>query len=481
MAFEIVIGLEVHAELATRSKIFCSCSSERGAEQNRSVCPACAGMPGMLPVINRKVIDLAMTAGMLLNCQINRVISFDKKNYYYPDLPNAYQITQWFSPICRDGFINIDTQDEPRKIGIKQIHMEEDAGKLIHDSVTGTSLVDFNRTSVPLIEIVSQPDLRSAGEVTAYLHRLRALLRYGGISQARWEEGSIRCDVNISVRREGADEKSVRTEMKNMNSLSAIERAIEYESTRHIEAIEYGTERLIQETRGWDDAQGCSFSMRHKETAADYRYFPDPNLMPIRIDENWIKRIQSALPETPELRAGRYIQAYALSKPDCELLVSSPAIADLFEAVAEKTGLPRETAAWIISDLFRIARRLKTNLDDISISSEKFADLIIMVANNEINRAAGRKALDMLFEHGTDPRDFARDNNLAINKDTGDMEQVVRQILRDHADIVSDYVGGRVKARQALVGAVMRALKGKGDPAIVNHILDDAIAKLPSE
>jgi len=320
MAYEIVIGLEVHAELATNSKIFCSCSAMRGMEQNMSVCPACSGMPGMLPIVNRKVIDLAMIAGMLLNCNINHMTTFDKKNYYYPDLPNAYQITQWFSPICVGGFVEIEISSGKKMIGIKQIHMEEDAGKLVHDHTTGTSLVDFNRTSVPLVEIVSQPDLRSVEEVFAYLNRLRTLLRYGGVSHARWEEGSIRCDVNISVRREGASEMGIRTEMKNMNSLSAIERAIEYESARHIEAIEYGTERLIQETRGWDDVKGCSFSMRNKETAADYRYFPDPNLAPIIIDEDWMKRIASKLPELPDSRILRFEKAYGLSKSDCDLL-----------------------------------------------------------------------------------------------------------------------------------------------------------------
>ncbi|MBQ2413148.1 MAG: Asp-tRNA(Asn)/Glu-tRNA(Gln) amidotransferase subunit GatB, partial [Anaerotignum sp.] len=277
MKYETVIGLEVHVELATKSKIFCSCSAEFGGEQNDHVCPACAGMPGMLPIVNKKVVDLGMTAGMMLNCDINRVTTFDKKSYYYPDLPNAYQTTQWFAPICVNGRVDIETSNGPKSIRIKQIHMEEDAGKLVHDDWTDTTLVDFNRTSVPLIEIVSQPDISSAEEAIAYLERLRDLLRFAKVSDCRWEQGSMRCDVNLSVRPVGSDKLGVRSEMKNMNSLSAISRAIKYEIARHTKAVENG-ETLIQDTRRWDDNEGKSYAMRSKETAGVYRYFPDPNI-----------------------------------------------------------------------------------------------------------------------------------------------------------------------------------------------------------
>ena len=280
-AYETVIGLEVHVELATKSKIFCSCTNGSDAEPNTHVCPACCGMPGMLPVANRQVINLGMTAGMMLNCHINRTTTFDKKSYYYPDLPASYQTTQWFAPIAVNGYVTIQTEDGPKDIRVKQIHMEEDAGKLVHDNWSYTSLVDFNRTSVPLIEIVSQPDLRSADEVVAYLERLRSLLRFAKVSGARMEKGTMRADVNLSVRPAGSTELGVRTEMKNMASIAAIRRAIEYETTRHIDAIENGTEELVQETRGWNDDAGKSFAMRNKETAGDYRYFPDPNIMPI--------------------------------------------------------------------------------------------------------------------------------------------------------------------------------------------------------
>jgi len=319
---------------------------------------------------------------------------------------------------------------------------------------------------------------RGIEDVKAYLNRLRTLLRYGGVSHARWEEGSIRCDVNISVRREGASEMGVRTEMKNMNSLSAIERAIAYESARHIEAIEYGTERLVQETRGWDDAKGCSFSMRNKETAADYRYFPDPNLSPILIDEDWLKDIASKLPELPESRILRFQKAYGLSQSDAEVLTGSRVIADIFEAAAVQSGYPRETATWVIGELFRIARRLKWNPDDIEINTGKFAELVRMVADSEINRAVGRKALDALVEHGADPREFTHDLNLSSNSDADSVLGAVRQVLSSNADTVSAFLGGREKARQALIGAIMRELRGNGDPAAVNSVFDSEIEKM---
>ena len=312
--YETVIGLEVHIELATESKIFCSCSAKFGGEQNDHVCPACCGMPGMLPIVNKHVVDLGMTAGLMLNCDINRVTTFDKKSYYYPDLPCSYQTTQWFSPVAVNGIVPIETSKGKKNIRIKQIHMEEDAGKLVHDDWTDTTLVDFNRTSVPLCEIVSQPDLSSAEEVVAYLEQLRSRLRFAKVSGCRMEQGSMRCDVNLSVREEGSDKLGVRTEMKNMNSISAITRAIEYETARHIDALENGTEELVQETRRWDDIKGKSYAMRNKETAGDYRYFPDPNIMPIVIDDEWFDRIKASLPELPDVKKARYISELGLTE-----------------------------------------------------------------------------------------------------------------------------------------------------------------------
>ena len=314
--YEMVIGLEVHVELATESKIFCACSAKFGGEQNDHVCPACCGMPGMLPIVNKRVVDLGMTAGMMLNCDINRVTTFDKKSYYYPDLPAAYQITQWFHPICVEGTVEVGD----RQIGIKQIHVEEDAGKLVHDDATNTSLVDYNRTSVPLIEIVSKPDFRSADEVITYLKKLKAALQFAGISEC--EEGAMRCDVNISVRPEGSTEFGVRTEIKNMASFEAIEKAIRYESQRHIDAIERHTEMLVQETRRWDDVKRRTFPMRNKETAADYRYFPDPNLMPIVIDDEWLAEIRASMPATAEEKGKRYEEMGIAAKEGCKIVLN---------------------------------------------------------------------------------------------------------------------------------------------------------------
>ena len=341
MKYETVIGLEVHVELATNSKIFCSCSAHSyGADPNSHVCPACCGMPGMLPVVNKRVVDFGMKAGMILNCHINRTTTFDKKSYYYPDLPAAYQTTQWFAPVAVNGTVEIETSKGKKSVRIKQIHMEEDAGKLVHDLREDTTHVDFNRTSVPLIEIVSQPDLSSAEEVEAYLDRLKNLLRFAKVAECEMAHGTMRCDVNLSVRPEGSDKMGVRTEMKNMNSIEAIKRAIEYETARHIDAIENGTEELRQETRRWDDIKGKSYSMRTKETAGDYRYFPDPNVMPIVIDDDWYNAIEASLPEFPELKRARYIDELGIPEKDAQLLTKYRRISEYFDEAIDGVKSP---------------------------------------------------------------------------------------------------------------------------------------------
>ncbi len=338
--------LEVHVELATDSKIFCSCANRSGDEQNSHVCPACCGMPGMLPIVNKRAVDLGITAGRMLNCHINRVTTFDKKSYYYPDLPCSYQTTQWFSPVAVDGAVRIETENGPKDIRIKQIHMEEDAGKLVHDTLSNTTLVDFNRTSAPLIEIVSQPDLSSADEVVAYLERLRSLLRFAKVSECRMELGTMRCDVNVSVRPEGSAELGVRTEMKNMNSISAIRRAIAFEQDRHIDAIENGTEELVQETRRWDDEQGMSFAMRNKGDRGRLPLFPDPNVMPIVIDDAWYDRIDASLPPFPEVKKQQLMDE-GLTEYDADLLVGSRVLCDCFDEAYRVSGLAKECANWI--------------------------------------------------------------------------------------------------------------------------------------
>ena len=477
MKFETVIGLEVHVEMATKSKIFCSCSAEFGAEQNDHVCPACCGMPGMLPIVNKNVVNLGMTAGMMLNCHINRVTTFDKKSYYYPDLPCSYQTTQWFSPVAVNGTVEIETSAGKKAIRIKQIHMEEDAGKLVHDDWTDTSLVDFNRTSVPLIEIVSQPDLSSAEEVVAYLERLRSLLRFAKVSDCRMEQGSMRCDVNLSVRPEGSDKLGVRTEMKNMNSLSAIVRAIEYETARHIDAIENGTEELVQETRRWDDVKGKSFAMRSKETAGDYRYFPDPNVMPIVIDDEWYDRIQATLPELPELKKARYTAELGLGDYDADILTDSRALCDAFEGALAVCGSAKEAANWLISDCMSLLNKRQLTADQLTVNGTALGQLIKLVTDGKVGRGNAKKILEAMFDADLDPAKYAEENGFIVSNDTGLIDKVIKEAVASDPKAVADFKSGKEKALMALFGKCMKQLKGNCDPQVLRTMLIDEINK----
>ena len=475
MRYETVIGLEVHIEMATNSKIFCSCSAKFGGEQNEHVCPACCGMPGMLPVVNKKVVDLGMTAGMMLNCHINRITTFDKKSYYYPDLPCSYQTTQWFSPVAVNGTVTIETSKGKKDIRIKQIHMEEDAGKLVHDEWTGTTLVDFNRTSVPLIEIVSQPDLSSAEEVVAYLERLRSLLRFAKVSECRMEQGSMRCDVNLSVRPEGSTKLGVRTEMKNMNSISAIERAIAYETARHIDAIENGTEELVQETRRWDDIKGKSFAMRNKETAGDYRYFPDPNVMPIVIDDEWYGRIDKSLPEFPEVKRARYTGELGLSDYDADLLTESRALCDCFETAYAECGMAKEAANWLLSDVLNILNKKQMTADQLTLDGKALGQLIKLVTDGKVSRPNAKKILAEMFEREIDPASYATEQGFIVSSDTGAIESAIREIVMAEERSVADYKSGKEKALMAIFGKCMKALKGNVDPQALRQMIIDVI------
>ncbi|MBR6726997.1 MAG: Asp-tRNA(Asn)/Glu-tRNA(Gln) amidotransferase subunit GatB [Clostridia bacterium] len=477
MKFETVIGLEVHVEMATKSKIFCSCSAEFGAEQNDHVCPACCGMPGMLPIVNKNVVNLGMTAGMMLNCHINRVTTFDKKSYYYPDLPCSYQTTQWFSPVAVNGTVEIETSAGKKAIRIKQIHMEEDAGKLVHDDWTDTSLVDFNRTSVPLIEIVSQPDLSSAEEVVAYLERLRSLLRFAKVSDCRMEQGSMRCDVNLSVRPEGSDKLGVRTEIKNMNSLSAIVRAIEYETARHIDAVENGTEELVQETRRWDDVKGKSFAMRSKETAGDYRYFPDPNVMPIVIDDEWYDRIKESLPEFPEVKKARYTAELGLSDYDADILTDSRALCDTFEAALAVCGSAKEAANWLISDCMSLLNKRQLTADQLTVNDTALGQLIKLVSDGKVGRGNAKKILEAMFDADLDPAKYAEEQGFIVSNDTGLIDKVIKEAIASDPRAVADFKGGKEKALMALFGKCMKQLKGNCDPQVLRTMLIDEINK----
>ncbi len=478
MKYETVIGLEVHVELATKSKIFCSCSAHSyGAEPNDHVCPACCGMPGMLPVVNRRVVDYGMKAGMMLNCHINRTTTFDKKSYYYPDLPAAYQTTQWFAPVAVNGLVEIETSAGKKGVRIKQIHMEEDAGKLVHDISEGTTHVDFNRTSVPLIEIVSQPDLSSAEEVEAYLARLKTLLRYAKVAECEMAHGTMRCDVNLSVKPEGSDVLGVRTEMKNMNSIEAIKRAIAYETARHIDALENHTEVLVQETRRWDDIKGKSYSMRTKETAGDYRYFPDPNVMPVVIDDAWFNEIQSSLPEFPEVKQEKYTTLYGLSEYDAARITGSIALCECFEEALAVCGNAKETANWIASDVMRTLNAKQMTYEMLNLDNRAFGRLISLVLEGKISRANSKQILSAMFDdQGVDPEAYAKEHDLLMSADNGDrVMTVVKAAIAADPKAVTDFKGGKEKALMALFGKCMKELRGNCDPQSLREILIQTI------
>ncbi len=471
MKYELVIGLETHVELSTESKIFCSCGGHSASkEPNDCVCPACSGMPGMLPVMNKRVVELAVTAGLMLNCEISRYTTFDKKNYYYPDLPCAYQITQLNHPICTNGCVTLKTSEGERDIHIKQIHMEEDAGKLVHAGKA--SFVDFNRTSVPLIEIVTQPDFRSAEEVLVYLNKLKSMFRSGGISEC--EEGAMRCDVNISVRPEGSTEFGVRTEIKNMASFEAIEKAIKYEAQRHIDALEFETEELVQETRRFDDASGKTFAMRNKETEADYRYFPDANLMPIIIDDAWLEKIKAAKPVAVDEKADAYREA-GISEKEIDMLIHNHKVSKLLDDVVTLGCNAKNAAGWILTDCAGVLRKQGKLLGDLEITAEELSTIIKMVDENKVNRASGRKILTAVLEEGVDPVAYCKENELDSQVDASTIETIMDRVISENAQAVEDYRNGKVKAKQAIFGACMRELKNTADTAVIKSLLDQKL------
>ncbi|MBR4966196.1 MAG: Asp-tRNA(Asn)/Glu-tRNA(Gln) amidotransferase subunit GatB [Lachnospiraceae bacterium] len=468
MKYELVIGLETHVELSTESKIFCSCGGHSASkEPNDCVCPACSGMPGMLPVMNKRVVELAVTAGLMLNCDISRYTTFDKKNYYYPDLPCAYQITQLNHPICTNGCVTLKTSEGERDIHIKQIHMEEDAGKLVHAGKA--SFVDFNRTSVPLIEIVTQPDFRSAEEVLVYLNKLKSMFRSGGISEC--EEGAMRCDVNISVRPEGSTEFGVRTEIKNMASFEAIEKAIKYEAQRHMDAIEFETEELVQETRRFDDASGKTFAMRNKETEADYRYFPDANLMPIIIDDEWLEQIKAAKPVEVDEKADAYREA-GISEKEIDMLIHNHKVSKLLDDVVAMGCGAKNAAGWILTDCAGVLRKQGKLLGDLEITAEDLSTIIKMVDENKVNRGSGRKILTAVLEEGVDPVAYCKENELDSQVDASTIETIMDRVISENAQAVQDYRNGKEKAKQAIFGACMRELKNTADTAVIKELLD---------
>ena len=471
MKYEVVMGLEVHVELSTNAKLFCACSAKFGAEPNENVCPACCGMPGMPAVTNKRAVELGIAAALVTNSEITRPMTFDKKNYFYPDLSTGHQITQMFAPICRNGWVEIETDAGVKKITLHQIHIEEDAGKLVHDTRSNTTLVDFNRASVPLVEIVSNPDFRSAQEVIAYLEKLRSLLSFAGISDCKMQEGSMRCDINISVREVGTETLGTRTEIKNMNSFKAIASAIEYESQRHIEALETGNEVLVQETRRWDDNTGETFSMRGKENVADYRYFPNPELMPIYISDEWIAAVRENLPEMAHEKYKRLTQELGLSEYDSKIITGSKNLSDIFDETTKHCNKPKDVVNWMIVELFSIAKGDNKGEDDITIDCKKFAKIIELVDANHINRTVGKKVLIQVLQENVDPEAYIAEQGLGMVSDTGLIDEVIQKVLAENEKSVAEYKGGNRKVIAFFVGRVMREMKGKADPKIVNETL----------
>ncbi|MBQ6993494.1 MAG: Asp-tRNA(Asn)/Glu-tRNA(Gln) amidotransferase subunit GatB [Lachnospiraceae bacterium] len=472
--YETVIGLEVHVELATKTKIFCGCSTEFGGAPNSHTCPVCTGMPGSLPVLNKKVVEYAVAVGLATNCHITQYCKFDRKNYFYPDNPQNYQISQLYLPICRNGHVIIDTEKGTKAIGIHEIHMEEDAGKMNHDEDADCSLVDYNRSGVPLIEIVSEPDMRNAKEVIAFLEKLRMLIQYLGASDCKLNEGSMRADVNLSVRELGAKELGTRTEMKNLNSFRSITRAIEAERARQIELLDSG-QNVIQETRRWDENKEESYTMRSKEDAQDYRYFPDPDLAPIYISGEWIEDIRSRQPEFKEAKMARYREEFDIPEYDIGIITDSKHMADLFEQTTAICKQPKKVSNWLMGETLRLLKEKSMDPEDIIFLPVNLAKLIKLVDTKAITGTVAKEVFEIMFEKDINPEDYVKENGLMTVNDEGELRKTIEEVIANNPKSVEDYHNGKEKAIGFLVGQTMKAMKGKADAGRVNQILQELL------
>ena len=472
--YETVIGLEVHIELATKTKIFCGCSTEFGGAPNTHTCPVCTGMPGSLPVLNKQVVEYAMAIGLATNCKITQVCKFDRKNYFYPDNPQNYQISQLYLPIARDGYVEIESGSGKKKVRIHEMHMEEDAGKLVHDEWDDTSLVDYNRSGVPLVEIVSEPDMRSAEEVIAYLEKLRMIVQYLGASDCKLQEGSMRADVNLSVREVGSDQFGTRTEMKNLNSFKAIAHAIEGERQRQIELIEEG-KQVVQETRRWDDNKEHSYAMRSKEDAQDYRYFPDPDLVPVYISDEWLEQIRSRQPEFREAKMARYKEEFDIPEYDIGIITDSKHMADLFEETVAICKQPKKVSNWLMGETLRLLKEKNMDPEDIRFAPGNLAKLIGLVDAKAINSSVAKEVFEVMFEEDVDPEKYVEEKGLKTVNDEGALRKTIEEIIAANPQSVEDYHNGKDRAIGFLVGQTMKAMKGKADPAMVNQILKELL------
>lgn len=477
MEYEVVIGLEVHSELSTKSKIYCNCSTEFGKDPNTHVCPICLAMPGVLPVLNKKVVEYGVKAGLALNCDIAPYSKQDRKSYFYPDLPKAFQTSQLDEPLCIGGYIDINVDGVDKRINLTRIHIEEDAGKLMHDEWNTGSLVDLNRGGVPLIEIVTEPDIRSSAEAQAFLEKLKSVLEYLEVSDCKMEQGSLRADVNVSVRPVGQEKFGTRTEMKNINSFKAIVRAIEYEKQRHIDILEEGGQ-VLQETRRWDDAKGCSYSMRSKEDAVDYRYFPEPDLAPIIVDEEWLSEIRATIPELPEQRKKRYISEYELPEYDSSILTASKYLSDLFQEAVDCGTQPKLAANWIMGEIMRITNDKNIEYSEIPFDGKALNELIDLINQSKINNNIAKKVLVEMFVSELSPADIVKRDNLEMSNDDGAIREIVIKVIQNNPQSVADFKSGKEKAIGFLVGQTMKEAKGKANPQSVNTILREELAKI---
>lgn len=469
MQYEAVIGLEVHAQLLTESKIFCSCSTQFGAEPNTQVCPICLGMPGVLPVLNRKAVEYTIKTGLAMNCKIARISRFARKNYFYPDLPKGYQISQYELPLCEDGYLEIIVDGVTKKIRIKRIHLEEDAGKNIHDP-SGYSFVDFNRTGVPLMEIVSEPDIRTPKEAALYMKKLRAILRYLGVCDGNLEQGSLRCDANVSIRPVGSTEFGVKTEIKNINSFRFVEKALEYEIKRQIKLVERG-EKVIQETRLWDAQTGTTQSMRSKEEAHDYRYFPEPDLVPVYVSEEWIEKLKKELPELPNQKIDRYLREFELPLYDSEILTEEKELADFFEETVKEGVKPKDAANWIMVELLRILNEEGKSINECTLKPAQLAELIKLVDKGIINRNTAKDVFDEMFKTGKSAESIVNERGLTQISDDSIIEEKIREVMKNFPKEVERFRNGEDKLIGFFVGQVMKATKGKANPKLVNELI----------
>lgn len=475
MKYEAVIGLEVHAELSTKTKIYCGCTTEFGGKPNTHVCPICLGLPGSLPRLNKKAVEYGIKAGLALNCSITKVSRMDRKNYFYPDCPKNYQITQDELPLCRNGYIEIETADGSNKrIGIERIHIEEDAGKLLH-TPAGT-LVDYNRSGVPLIEIVSRPDLRTAEEAVAYLERLKSILWATKVSDCKMEEGSLRCDANISIREVGSEKFGIRSEIKNMNSFKSVEKALKYEFNRQKEAIE-NNEELHVETRRWDETNEVTSVMRSKEQANDYRYFPEGDLVTLKVDDEWIEEIRSTIPELPHEKVKRFVEEYSIPVYDASVLTLSMEMADFFEETAKKSKDPKASSNWLMGDISRLMNEKNITVTELKFNPDQLAELITLINSGKISNNIGKKVLEEMFENGKAPSQIVEEKGLVQNNDEGAILEAVKKVIESNPKIQEDYKNGK-RIQGFVVGLVMKETKGKANPQIVNKLVNQELAKI---